>query len=88
MDFRELRRALRGKLDAQEDRQSHHVFYWMSVDGLERRAAKFSHSSRGQIPNHILNDTARRLKLSRAELNALVECTLSGDRFRELWGER
>ena len=80
---------LRRKLGAYEDRQRHHVlYYWMPNDESELVAARFSHSSRGQIPNRILNDTARRLKLSRAELNALVECTLSGDRFRELWEER
>ena len=64
------------------------MYYWMMIDDRRYRAAKFSHSSRGQISNRILNDTARRLKLRRADLNALVECTSSGDRFRELWAER
>ena len=88
MDLRDLQRALRRKLGAAEDRRSHHVFYWIEIDGLDYRAAKFSHSSRGQVPDLILSDTARRLKLSRAELDDLVDCPLSGDQFWELWGTR
>ena len=65
-----------------------HVFYWIEIDGLEYRAAKFSHSSRGQLSDLILSDTARRLKLSRAELDDLVDCPLSGEEFRRLWGTR
>ena len=85
MDVRELQRGLRRKLDAVEDRRSHHIFYWVTIDGLEFRAAKFSHSSRGQLPDFILSDTAQRLKLSRAELNDLVDCPLNRERFLELW---
>ena len=88
VDVRDLQRALRRKLDAVEDRRSHHVFYWVTIDGLEFRAAKFSHSSRGQLPNFILSDTAQRLKLSRAELDELVDCPLSRDGFLELWKTR
>ena len=88
MDIRDLQRALKRKLGAIEDRRSHHVFYWVEVGGLDFRAAKFSHSSRGQLPHLILTDTAKRLRLSRAELDELVDCPLSGDRFRELWETR
>ena len=85
MDFRELSRALRRKLGAVEDRQSHHVFFWMEADGRDYRIAKFSHSSRGQVPDFITSDSARRLKLTNAELDQLVECPLTGDACRELW---
>ena len=88
MDVRDLQRGLRRKLRAEEDRRSHHVFYWVEIDGLEFRAAKFSHSSRGQLPDFILSDTARRLKLSVSELNNLVDCPLSREQFLELWETR
>ena len=89
MDLRDIQRALRRKLGAAaEDRRSHHVFLLVEIDGLDYRAAKFSHSSRGQLSDLILSDTARRLKLSRAELDDLVDCPLSGDQFWELWGTR
>ena len=65
-----------------------HGFYWIEIDGLDYRAAKFSHSSRGQLSDLILSDTARRLKLSRAELGDLVDCPLSVDQFWELWRMR
>ena len=88
MDVRDLQRGLRRKLDAVEDRRSHHIFYWVTIDGREFRAAKFSHSSRGQLPDLILTDTARRLKLNRAELDELVDCPLSWEKFLELWQAR
>lgn len=69
---------------AVEDRRSHHWFYWVEIDGREFRVAKFSHSSRGQLPEFIVSDTAQRLKLSGPELNDLVDCTLSREQFLEL----
>ncbi len=50
--------------------------------------AKISHSARGQLPDFVVSNTARRLKLSRAELEDLVNCPLSGDEFRKLWETR
>ena len=88
VDVRDLQRALRRKLRAVEDRRSHHVFFWVTIDGLDFRAAKFSHSGRGQLPGFIVSDTAQRLKLSRAELDDLVDCPLSGEQFLELWAVR
>ena len=88
MEVRDLQRALRRKLRAVEDRRSHHVFYWVEIDGREFRVGKFSHSSRGQLPDFIVSDTAQRLKLSGPELNDLVDCPLSGEQFLELWGSR
>lgn len=88
MDVRELQRALRRKLRAVEDRRRHHVFWWLEVDGREYRVAKYSHSSRGQLPQYILSDTAKRLKLSQAELDDLVNCPLSGEEFLRLWTSR
>lgn len=88
VDFRDLQRALRRKLGAVEDRQSHHIFYWMDMEGRDYRVAKFSHSSRGQVPDFIVSDTAKRLKLSNPELDELVECPLDAERYRELWLNR
>ena len=85
MDVRELQRALRRKLGAVEDRRRHHVFWWLEIDGREHRVAKFSHSSRGQLPQYILSDTAKRLKLSNAELDDLVNCPLTEAEFLRLW---
>ena len=88
MDVRQLQRSLRRKLGAEEDRRTHHVFYWITIDGRDFRTAKLSHSSRGQLPDFIIADTAQRLKLSRAELNDLVDCSLNGEKFFELWNSR
>ncbi len=88
MDIRELQQALRRKLGAMEDRRRHHVFWWLEIDDREYRVAKFSHSSRGQLPPYILSDTAKRLKLSNAELDNLVNCPLSGEEFLRLWAIR
>lgn len=88
MDFRELQRTLRRKLGATEDRRGHHVFCWMEIAGSEYRIAKYSHSSRGQVPDYILSDTAKRLKLSIPELHQLVDCMMSGEACLDLWMSR
>ena len=86
MDIGDLQRALRRKLNAQEERASHHVYFFIDIPGNgELRAAKFSHSARGRLPDFVVADTARRLKLTRRGLEEFVECTLSGDGFWELW---
>ena len=86
MDIGDLQRALRRKLDAQEDRRSHHVYFFIDVPGNgELSAAKFSHSARGRLPDFVVGDTAKRLKLNRRQLDELVECTLSSEQFWELW---
>lgn len=82
----DLQRVLRRKLNAQEERASHHVYFFIDIPGNgELRVAKFSHSARGRLPDFVVADTARRLGLSRRRLDELVECTLSGDGFWELW---
>ena len=88
MDVRELRRALQRKLGADEDRRSHHVFLYVRIDQSDIRAAKFSDSQRGQLAEFIVSDTARRLRLSRAELNELVDCPMDQARFLRLWRSR
>ena len=88
MDVRDLERALRRKLGAVEDRRRHHVFWWLEINEREYRVAKFSHSSRGQLPQYILADTAKRLKLTNSELDDLANCPLTGDEFRRLWAIR
>ena len=88
MNGRELKRALTRKVGATEDKTSHHVFYWLEYDGSERRVAKISHSSRGQLAAMVVSDTAKRLKLTGPELNKLVDCTLSCEQFRQFWADR
>jgi hypothetical protein len=40
------------------------------------------------VPDFIVADTAERLKLSRLELDELVDCTLTAEAFLELWASR
>lgn len=79
MDIQKLQRALRRKLGAVESKESHHVYFFVAIGGRDLRAAKFSHSSRGQAPDIVLSYTARRLGLSRTELDRFVQCSLSGE---------
>ena len=88
MDRAELQSTLSRKLGAAEDRKNHHVFYFLEVNGREHRVAKFSHSSRGQLPAFVVSDTAKRLKLSGPELNDLVDCSLTEEGFLALWSAR
>ena len=89
VDLRDLQRALRRKVRAYEDRSSHHVHYVAILDGAECTVARFSHSFRGgQLSDNVVSDTAKRLRLSKSELEDLVECPLSAEAFLELWHDR
>ena len=85
MDTRALQRALRRKLLADRDEKSDHVYYWVTVAGRDFRAAKFSHSQRGQLDDYILSDTAKRLKLTKAQLDELVDCPFTLAEFLRVW---
>ena len=88
MDLRRLQRALRRKLNAVEDRSTHHVLWYVVIGDEEYLAARHSHSNSGQLPQFIISDTAKRLRLSRSELDSLVNCPLGRDKFLSLWEER
>ena len=88
MDNREIRSTLVAKLDAVEDRTGHHIYFWLDINGSEFRVGKLSHSGRGQAPDHVISDTARRLKLTKKEFLSLVECKISKDMHKEIWKER
>ena len=72
-------------MEAEEDRSRHHVFYWVTIDGRDFRAAKFSHSERGQLGDHVITDTTKRLKLTKAQLEDLVDCPMTREQFLEAW---
>ena len=88
MDSREIQTTLVVKLGAIEDRTSHHVYYWMNVDGIEFRVGKLSHSSRGRAPEYVVSDTAKRLKLNKKEFTSLVECSMDKGTHRDIWRSR
>ena len=90
MDFRQLRHTLSSKLGAAEDRQGNHLYYYLSVGDKEHRVGKVSHSSRGSetVPDFVVSDTSRRLRLNKAELLQLVGCSIDKDQHRKLWLER
>ena len=49
----------------------------------------FSHSMRGgRLPDFVVVNAAKRLRLTKSELEDLVECPLSGEAFLELWQAR
>ena len=90
MHYQELRRTFRSKVSAVADRSGDHIYYYLFVEGKEHQVGKISHSARGsdKVEDHVINDNARRLKLSRKELFQLVDCPLTGDDHKRLWQER
>lgn len=90
MDFRELSRTLKSKLGAEEDRQGHHISYGLILEGQEKMVGKVSHSARGsdQVPDFIVGDTAKRLRLTKPEFLRLVDCIIDKDEHQRLWRER
>jgi len=88
MDNREIRSTLVTKLYASEDRTGHHIYFWLNINDHEYRVGKLSHSARGQAPDHVISDTARRLKLTKKEFIGLVECTIDKQMHEDIWKER
>ncbi len=88
MDIREIRSTLVAKLDANEDRAGHHIYFWLNIDGREYRVGKLSHSARGQAPDHVVSDTARRLELTKEEFRSLVECSIDKAMHEDIWREK
>ncbi len=90
MQFEQLRRTFAVKLGATEDDGGDHVYYFLTMDGRDHRIGKVSHSSRGSdaVPDHVVTDTAHRLRLTKKELAQLVECSLDRQGFEASWRSR
>ena len=88
MDYRDIRSTLVYKLEAFEDRAGDHIYFYLTVDEHDFRVGKLSHGSRGQVPDYVINDTARRLKLRKEEFTALVDCRIDKPQHERLWRER
>ena len=88
MDYLELRSALLSKGKTSEDRKSHHIFFFIEVDGKNYRATKFSHSARGQITDDILGAIARQMRLTSKELRNFVDCAVTCEKWLEFWRQR
>ncbi len=88
MDYRELRNALLSKGKTSEDREGHHIFFFIEVDGKAYRATKFSRSARGQITDDILGAIARQMRLTSKELRNFVDCSVTREQWLEFWRQR
>ena len=88
MTYRELRSALVSKGNAEEDRRSHHVFFWIDIEGRRYRATKFSHGASGQISDSLLGKISHQMRLKAPELKDFVNCTVERDQWIELWCQR
>ena len=88
MDYQDLQHALLSKGKATEDRQSHHIFFFIEIDGKNYRATKFSHSARGQISAQLLSMISRQIRLTSKELQEFVNCTLGKEEWLKLWRQR
>lgn len=88
MDYQELRSALVSKGGADEDRASHHVFFYVEVHGKRYRATKLSHSARGQISSPIVSAISGQVRLTKRELKRFVDCTMGGEEWLELFWQR
>lgn len=88
MDYRDIRSTLVSKLEASEDRSGEHIYFYLTIDERDVRVGKLSHSSRGQAVDYVINDTARRLKLTKKEFVGLVDCEIDKNQHEIIWKER
>ena len=87
MDYDELRHALVSKAKADPDNRNH-VFYYVTVEGRERRVTKLSHAASGHVDPDLLSKIARQMWLTNKELRAFVDCELSRDGWLALGRSR
>jgi len=87
MDYRDIRSTLVAKLDASEDRAGHHIYFYLTIDDHDFRVGKLSHGARGQAIDYVINDTARRLKLTKREFVSLVDCDIDKQQHERIWKE-
>jgi hypothetical protein len=79
---RKIRSSLLGKGFVEDN--THHRYFWLYVDG--RKAEIFTYTSHGahECGDHILARMAGQLKLSRRQLDDLLDCPLSGEAYVEM----
>ena len=75
-------------MNAIEYRASHHIFFYLTIDGHDFRVGKLSHSARGQAEDYVINDTAHRLKLRKREFVSLVDCDINKEEHEKIWKQR
>jgi hypothetical protein len=88
MDYRDIKSTLVTKLEASEDRTRDHIYFYLTIDERDFRVGKLSHSARGQAVDYVINDTARRLKLTKKEFVGLVDCEIDKPQHERMWRER
>jgi hypothetical protein len=88
LQYDEVRSAFTQKLGANEDRQRHHVLYYLERDGSDCLVGKISHSRHGQASNDEILWWAKKLHLVMAEFRQFVDCQLSADAMIQLWQDR
>jgi len=88
MDYRDIRSTLVSKLETTEDRSGGHIYFYLTIDEHDFRVGKLSHGARGQAPDYVISDTARRLKLNKEEFIGLVDCEIDKPQHERMWRER
>lgn len=84
IDTGDLVRTLRSKVGAEEDPQRRHIWFKVRVNGVVVRTTMVSHGGSCQIGHPLLGKIARQLGLTAAQMEALVQCTLSADEYYQL----
>jgi len=78
---RQIDRALRKK--GFDRRHSHHVFYWLTVDGKTSEVFTRMSQGRGEVGSALIARMARQCRLSTNEFLSLVDCPMTGNAYVE-----
>jgi len=79
---RTIRRSLARKCFIEAN--SHHLYLHLCIDGQITRIHTYISHGVQECSDHLLGKMAKQLKLSRAELNGLIDCAMSGEAYIEL----
>lgn len=70
------------------DVETHHGMFWYYVDG--KKTSVRTRLSRGisEYGDSLLGQMTKQLHLTRSELGELIECPLTGEKYREILKEK
>jgi hypothetical protein len=82
-------RTIRGALLKKgfAEMKSHHIFFHLYVDGRKTNVMTFHSHGAHECNDYLLGRMAKELRLSRAHLDDLIDCSLSGEAYVQMLRE-
>ena len=88
LTLRNVKDAFTRKLEAEQDDQRDHIFYYLDYEGSQYTVGKLSHSWSGSLDDTQISMLAHELCLTKREFERWVICHLSNSDMITIWRQR